>query len=595
MRALASLGVYGSSAVTADERAVLDLANDFRRDLCEIYHERHVRMIDLRNDKMPELFAALVEFERAKSAVWEIERDIKAYHSDVRDRNAVTVDHAADLRTARITRDYWAGEVKEANRLWNDHLAAYRYWFVSLADWKNVKALNKRRIAYSRIEWPKLDELRAAWDAREHALTVNKPTRKIRSFPDGIDIDTIAMLGVLDIELDIRERELFALYQSRGLHSAIRAEIVEATQPKLGKDKPGMRYRYHCEPQPRPWTKITLQFPGGLTLADAIAEKNRSLIISRGKWPCTLSVKQQIGTAAIPRWAEYVVKMHLSFDATHTIQRWTLLVDVEKQRHFSGRGWFERAKRRCIPIIKELAVDRPQGKGTLRYDVTWTRRKQGVQVCYFASENINEPLVLPNRLLARRMGVPTVQSQCDAIANEWLAENHEMPKTGERQGVEALRVYCERDIDDNVAANLLYELDTKLHRATRDMQRAVRCIEKIYETVARRVCSMHDSIVIDPIDLRKLKRYDTRDLLSEDKIPPKSREYLQAVSPGKLTAKLKGWGLTVVPAGDASDDVIPPEPTDIFTPFIDSLGDGLHASRKLQRNLAKMRDENEGL
>ena len=55
------------------------------------------------------------------------------------------------------------------------------------------------------------------------------------------------------------------------------AEIIEATKPKHSKTSPGMRYQYHRVPDPKPWEKLTLKIPGGLTVRDAIAGKHRSL------------------------------------------------------------------------------------------------------------------------------------------------------------------------------------------------------------------------------------------------------------------------------------------------------------------------------
>jgi len=74
------------------------------------------------------------------------------------------------------------------------------------------------------------------------------------------------------------------------------------------------------------------------------------------------------------------------------------------------------------------------------------------------------------------------------------------------------------------------------------------------------------------IDLKRIKRYDTRDLLQEDKMPPASREILFAVAPGKLKEMIESSDLV------ASDKVIEVHPedareTDLFTSYIRKLGD----------------------
>lgn len=526
-------GTYGvSGQASPDELAVLDLADEFRRELCAIHHERHRLIVDTRNATFPRLWAALVEYELISAKIYEIESAIKALHAAKRDRNVRTPEQEAALTAMRERRTEVAAIIRSEKAAWIDWLKAYRKHFGALADWKKVKTLAKRRVLYDAIEWP----------------------AGMREF------------GAAMLALDVRERELSGRYQELGLHSAIRGEIVAASKPKLGKSGPGMRYEYRRPPQPEPWRKIILQFVGGVKYADLLAGKNRSLSITpddRGRNRYRTS--HQIGTAKVPRRIEYTLHLQRPINPEEVIQRWTLVVTREQQRHFSGRGWFERTTRSIVPVVAS-AIVKPQGDGVLTYSLSWTRKKFGVQIAHFYGDHVDERLIIPAEIVERRMAAKEAEAECDIQANVYLSSVGELPPAGKRQGVDALETYVAANPTDNAAGNLLDECELHIHQARRAAKKALRTIEKIYETVALRVCSLHGSIVLPTIDLKKMKQYNKRDLLKDDVIPLKSREIMHAVAPGKLHALLKGYGLPV-----ASDNVaIPPntEETDLFSTWV---------------------------
>lgn len=500
IRALATCGVYGPPS--DDELVVLTLADEFRAALCDIHQERHQRTTDYRNMHYPALWSAMVEYEAASALIWEIERDIKALHSQERNRNVRTDEQTEALNVARQRKTNASKRIKAEKGPWLSFLKEYRLHFKSAADWINVKSLEKRRALYESLAWPA--------HLSEFASTM--------------------------LSLDLRERELFRDYQLRGLHSAIRGEIVDASQPKLGKDKPGIRYRYGRRPAPKQWCKIVVRFVGGLAWSDALEGKNQSFSLEpdprAGYVRSLYRVSQQIGTADHPRRIEYVVKMHREPPPDAKIQRWTLKI--------VGR------RRVAIPIMAGLSDDKPTGEGVLRYDLTWTRRKAGVQVCHFVSDKINEALILPNWLVENRMALKDAQAACDLTANSELSRLGRRPPQGKRQGLIALSDYCRQYPEVAGAANVLDVLQRELRRAEKLSTKAIGCIEKIYETVASRVCKLHSAIVLDPISLAVVKRYDTRDLLKDDPLPAKSRELMHAVAVGKLQALLKRYGLPVL-------------------------------------------------
>jgi len=525
-QAIGTFGVYGKPS--DDEIEALALADEYREALVSLLHERHRAMIDYRNDQFPELYAAMVRLESIKAAIWTVEQEIKELHSKVRDRNAVTVDQElrlTDLRSARTAANRLYLELRKP---WFDLQKAFREHMKSLEDWKQVKSLSVRKAKYAAIEWPdELTEYAAIW-----------------------------------ISYDLRQRDLGIAFHQRGLHYTIRGEINAASKPKLSKTGPGMRYEYHRTPREQPWANITLQIPGGLTVRDAIAGKCQSLLLSpkyvnhkASRTHTVYDVSHRIGTKDGQRTIEYTVKFHRELRLDAIIQRWTLKIVGNK--------------RQCIPILKKHGLSKPTGAGLLTYDLTWRVCESGIQVCHFVGAHVNERLIIPTWLMARRLKLHATQKRVDEKSNEFLASRGATPEAGQRQGLAALEVYCDENPNDRLAANNLFDWSKRIARSERMRTKAIRTIEKLYETIVSRVCSTHSEITHDEIDLAKLKRYDTRDLLRHDPIPKKSREYLQAVAPGKLKALLRGYGLA---SGEVVDDFLgAARETDVFTSYVASL------------------------
>jgi hypothetical protein len=382
----------------------------------------------------------------------------------------------------------------------------------------------------------------------------------------GLDADIIAELGVAEMECDVVTRRLSWEYQDLGLHSAIRAEIIESSQPKLKKDGPGMRYEYGREPDPKQWEKISVHFPNGLTVRAALAAESgplrlRKVVTFRAKRERTVyEVIQQIGTADKPKTVTYKFNAHRELPEDAVIKRWSWKICDDYR-------WI---RSEVIPTMDNHGLEKPVGQGTFAFDITWRSTPDGIQVCHFLGDNVNERLILPRWLIDRRLSVTTAQKECDQAANKEITRlTRVAPAVDERQGVSALESYCASNPNDSYAAGLLAEMAIVMHRARKDQQKAIRCIEKIYETVAFRVCSRHSHIVVDDIDLSTIKRYDTRDLLRYDPLTKKSREYLAAVSPGKLTALLKGYGLAR--AKSLTETLVPSRESDHFSSYVSSL------------------------
>jgi hypothetical protein len=530
-QALGTFGVYGRPG--DDELEVLTLADDYRQSLCTVLHERHKSLVHFRDEHFPGLFSAMAALESIKARIWEVEKRINKHHSDVRDRNAVTVQDEAELTELRERRKHATVVVQTERRPWIELQKEFRRQWKDKADWKNVKSIERRRELYGCLEW-------------------DSSTRPVAAYAQ------------LVMSYDLQQRDLSREFQSRGLHSAIRAEIVEASKPKLTRTSPGMRYQYHRKPEPRPWEKLTLQIAGGLSVWDAIAGKNSSLLLSpkytnhKASGAQTVyEVSQSIASARENKTIRYTVKFHRELPLDAIIQRWTLVVR-------------ESGKRYVVPILKNHGLSKQIGNGVLGYDITWRRVEGGLQICHFLGEHVNERLILPDWLLRQRMCVATVQQELDADANQLLASRGCTPQVNERQGVAALESYCAKTPADTEAINKLFDFNHDLKRARKTASRALRCIESIYKTVAHRVCGLHAELVTDPIDLAKLKRYDTRDLLRADPLPSKSREYLHAVAPGKLKALIEGWGLASVEV--LPESVETARESDLFTSYVRSLG-----------------------
>lgn len=550
--------------------AVLELADEYRQKLCSLYRERHERTVNLRNERFPALYAALVEFEAAGARVAEIERGIKSHHAKIRDRNAVQAEQRSDLQEARRRRSEAQQLVKAGRERWAAVLVGWRKWFSAQTNWKNVKALNKRRDAYAQLGFPASLEQLAAVLGAESKLDVSL-----------VDLAALEAYGRLDLECDLRERELSAEYQAKGLSSGIRGEIDEASQPKIGKSGPGTRYEYGRTPNVRPWGKLTTQFVGGLSL-DAAIEGTRQFRIE-GCGGKIRRVWQQIGTAANPQLVDYLVKFHRPIPAEIKFQLWSLVVEGEQVVLKNRDGVIRevtRHKAHVVPIVA-ANLDKPTGDGVLHCRIGWKRAPcGGVQVVEFRGPHVNERLILPAWLVDARMDAKATLAGCDSEANEYLARLGEAPKTGRRQGVVALRQYCFSHPDDQRAREFLGGLALEVYLGRREARRAVRAIEKIYETVTARVCRLHAELALAAPDLARKRRYATRDLLAQNAPAEPVRELLFAVAPGKLKALLSGYGLL------ASSEVVDWEAgaardTDIFRSWVNSLGRrGASATRK---------------
>lgn len=519
-------------APQGDEAEVLKIADEYRRLLAGVYHARHCRTIELRDEHHPKLFAAMVARELASARIREIERDIKAHHSDVRDRNAVTPAQRAALVGQRAALKEAKDAYAAASKPWKLMFRAASDWWHAQADWKNVKCRDKRISMYATIIWPT--------DAEPYVAALDAKGRTYD--PADLRPALIAAYGRLDMELDLQERELDREF-AEALHSAIRAEIKEATQPKLGKDGPGVRYHYGREPELRPWEKLSLHFAGGLTVADALAGKSRQLRLTQ--YDETLyGVVQQIGTAREPRELKYAIA---PADLPHdtAIMRWSHVTRQRETR--SGRRVY---RRYVTPVCAGLPL-RETGHGVCAYKLCWTRTRDGVMVArLWGSDGYYERLIVPQWVLNRISAVSDLQAFWDLQANDLLASRGVTP--GRRQGVEALQDYVAAD-GDRESRTLLEDAERALQLASNDARRARGCIDEIYKVTAAKLRTRYAAIVHDNIDLAKLKRYDARDLLREDKLPLASREILHAVSPGKLRRRLKQGGL---PASDEA----PPEP-----------------------------------
>lgn len=528
---LAAFGVRGKLPVEVDE--VLALANEYRDALVSLHHERHCRMIDLRNDYIDGLYDAMVALEFTNAKISEVEKRIKAHHSDVRDRNSVLWPDGEELVDLRALRVRQLALVKSLRLKWYATERAFKLFWTTVAEWKNIKTLAKRRDLYDSITLPESADEYTALAPDDKPLDAAL-----------VNIEAVERFASLWMEFDMRQRELSQEYQSRGLHSAIRGEIVDASKPAKSLTSPGIMYRYGRPPKPQPWELITQQIVGGATWESIL--KGTPQLSARLIRGTLYEITQQIGTASDPRLIAYRVNVDKAFPSDCRVNRWSLVVRYEKQLVHTKSGTITERLWQRATVNPTIVYDEPSPDTSgpvLRYRLSWTRLTEGVKVAHFWSDGINESIVLPWELVKRRMNLKDVQQASDKAANNLLSFRGITPQPNCKQGFDALVVYCEDNPDDPEALNLM---DLCVHAngvARRVAQRATRTIAKIYETVAHRLSETHGSIVHDSLPLAKLKKYDARDLLQSDPLPYGSREVLFAVAPGRFREKLKQCGL----------------------------------------------------
>jgi len=494
-RALASFGVYGLP--TEDELAVLKLADAFREELCDQIWQEYRKEIDIRN-AIPGVFDAMVHLEHLKSFIYAIESVVKQRNAKERDRNAITVEENLKLKAARSELESAEKLKKEKLKGWWDLKKSFSKWLGESGQArKNAKTLESRKAILGNLACP----------------TEFKPLFDLYLFSDS------------------GRRGLSDKYQALGLHSSIRAEIVVASEIKIKKDAPGIRYFYDRKPSPQPWTKIVLQISGGLKVSEALdgtATLKLTPIYTNHKKSgdeTIYEVQQQIGTRQHPRLLTYSVKLHRSLKQHATIQRWSLVV--------------RQNKRLVIPIVTDMDFSKPAGQGVFAYDLGWRVTNEGVQIAQFFGTHVNETLILPNWLVAARMSYKEFQSKWDAEANTRLKVTG---YTGKVTGVAGVYEFLKRH-DDLSMRNWMDDCEYHARAAHTLQKRAERTIVKIYELVSSRVCRLHDTIVPDSIDIAKLIRSKTRDLTRPDDIASSTRERRQCLAPGKLQALLLGYGL----------------------------------------------------
>ena len=563
---------------------VLAMADNFRQELANSYYSEFVARIGFRNHHFPDLYEALRQKEFASARCSRIDGWIRRHHSNVRDRNAVTDAQRAALESARRWQAAAKRTARDYSNQWFRFLRAARAAFNATNNWKNIKSLDRRRELYALVtQWP--DYLVEA-ERRAREATQNpdqEEAAKAQRYYDRVNWDADpALIETYMSEwmaTDLTRRELFRRYQGLGLHSAIRGEIVEATQPQTDDDSPGMKYVYGREPRPRPWNLISLQFAGGVSFRRVLSGNFSHLSMTplytnhKASGDVTVyDVGMSIGTRQHPRRINYKLKMHVPANDDQVLKRWTLKVDPQP-RGIPGARFQPERKWWGLPVVEDTLC-KQQGDGVLCYELSWAQTSNGVLVATFRSPHVNERLVLPQWLVSRRMQMADVQQAADNCANNILTDRgveiSQRPGRNAIFGVSALERYVENHPDDVDAAARVDELNGNIVRTLREVSQAVRAIESIYKTVVRRVCRLHSEIVPDNLRLATAKRYDTRDLLEQDALPRQSRELRQAVSPGKLKAWLLGYGLARAEA--PPENPVVSRETDLFTSYINGLG-----------------------
>lgn len=550
-----------------DERTLLLLAGSYRLALYQSHLAEHRARIEFRNEQFPDLWNALIEWERWKAECYRIEERIKAYHSEVRNRNAVRPEDEESLREARECRQAAYTHVRSGRKLWSRFLATYKAAFHAAGTWKNVKTLGRREAQYRDLDWAKLlseaqRRKQADIDAADSEADREKMQKRYDAVEWGTDPDLLAEYAAIVLHHDLERRKLSREYQGRGLSSGTRGEIDAATKPKLSKSGPGTRYAYHAGRRdlPKPWRKLVLQFAGGLNVADALSGRSKQLRMRPHPRKNSYRVTQQLGTKDDPCEVEYVLRAHRPLLPGDVIQRWSLVIEQRADDTDDGR-WRREAH---VTLQRDLP---PKSKGTaiLNCRLRWTRRSAGIEVAEFTSPQVNESLVIPNWLLDRRLIASQTQAVLDGRANQLLTD-----RGVDGRGLESLNDWIRKTDGDDETLRFARKARRRMRRARNIERWSIRTIESIYRTVVYRLAARHGTLQLAELDLAESARYDTRDLLKEDKLPKASRTLRQAVAPGKL----KAWLQSALPASGEVSGELPgvARNSDVFTSYVASLG-----------------------
>lgn len=571
-----SYGVYGRA--TQEELSALELADRLRQAIHAEHLAEHRATIDFRNERFPELWDALCEKEHVSALIYAAEREIKAVHSDVRDRNYVSEDQEEALVELRLRRKRAQTRAKEARRPWSRFLSAFSAAWSAAANWKDVKDLAKRKEMYASLQiGPALCEAKRRSEAAIAEAKNEDERTKAQNRYDRIgwesSMELLIEFGKIRMRHDLARRELLHAAQADGMHSGTKGEIAEATAPKTGKDGPGTRYSYHDSRPPSKWRKLVVQFAGGLRVEDAIAGEDKRLSLRRdSKWPNVLCVRQQIGTADRPRFAEYRVKLHRPLSPEMVMQRWALVIEeVHGASEIVRQKTGVKTRRSVIVTVSKDIPSKAHGTEVLNVWLGWSLGRDGTcRVAQLRSKHVSEDVILPAWLMRRRVRVSSVEAKCDQEANELLLERHVILGELKLKGVCALEQWS-KDTGEEIPE--LRDLLVRPRRARMVESWAVETIRHVYRTVAARMGRLHGSVRFFRFDLKQMVRYDTRDLLAQNAAPDIVRRVRFAVAPGKLKAAL----LEALPEEDASDEVMARPPaiarsTDVFTSWVNSLG-----------------------
>lgn len=528
---------FGVRNLNDNFSSLLDLANEFKQEAVELSHDRHVQEICLRNTYFPALWNSLRDREYAKVGVWRAKQELAKHDMLIGAAKKAVKELKMQGASCRRAKDR---EGMEAVR--NEAEMADKSLQEAKANKEAaIKILNiaESRCSQIAVDWEplkasqaKMKSDRESRKAELKRLGIVGPNDKRRhdvpvpQYTDGTYENAVTAMFE---KFYSDQKELSARYQKLGLHSTIRAEILDAIADMT----------FTCDPlkpgdiAPHSSLSVQIKAKSGHSAPtfDELMAGSYGLAIQyvgsgTGKNnDCHLyHIRQDVGTRDVPRVAEYDMLLHRPIPANASMQRWTLVLGEKPYVTVMIGKTVVACESKTSYVTNDYSTGRQVAGG-------------GLLVCHFLGEHINEPVYLPGWLVEKFQRVDELDEMLAESAGDLLKS------LGLSERDHKITTIRNSSSQFSECADWLSRFDRTWNARNKMLKQARGCRDAIFHTVAARVSKLHTHLIEDPIDLAELKRNKTRDRRRDHDLSDRNRRNFQIAAPGELRRILRETNL----------------------------------------------------